>query len=483
MKFNTALIITVLGVSLFLATKEKHTAAGVLGLFVILFSALTLAEHLFNFDLKIDQWLLADTFTDAKMEHPGRMSAFTALTFFMVALGLELALYKKYVAAQLVLTIALLTIYAAFVGILFNISGLFTFGHYSSIALPTSLGLLGATLGSLSCTAHQGWLREIFSEYSAAVTARYAIISFFLALPIFVGLLSLMLTKADVSPNFAIVVLMTGFAALILPIAFFVLRKLNRSDEDLSRLTAELRDSSRQLTYSNEELARKNKELDNLIHIISHDLKTPIMSLQGSIDILERKLATQIEEKERHLFSIPRKSVKRLSDTIKHLSEVIKTQKLADDFQEDIDLCALVRDIEAELQNTIRDSGAQITVHIDSCRIRYKRMHLHSIMQNLLTNALKFRHPNRTPLIEITAASKNDDIEIRVTDNGLGIPEKEMPGLFHKYKRFHEEVEGTGVGLYLVQQLLSMHGGTIKAMSQEGQGTTFILCLPAVSAS
>ncbi len=130
--------------------------------------------------------------------------------------------------------------------------------------------------------------------------------------------------------------------------------------------------------------------------------------------------------------------MKRQSDTIKHLSEVIKAQKLADDAQEEIDLCELISEIEAELQNTIRDTDAKITVDIDNCSIRYKRMHLHSIMQNLLTNALKFRHPGRPPVIRITAASKSDDIEICVADNGLGIPEKEMPALFHKYKRFHE---------------------------------------------
>ncbi len=220
MKFNTALFITILGLSLFLATEEKRTAASVLCSLVLLFSTLTLAEHLLNIDFKIDQLLVIDTFTDAKEEHPGRMSAFTAFAFFLTTMGFEFALFKKYVWGQLILTVALLAIYAAFVGILFNINGLFTFGQYSSIALPTSIGLLSATLGCLSCTAHQGWLREIFSEYSAAVTARYAVLSFFLILPVFAGLLSLMLAKTDVSPGFAIVVLVTGFAALSYQLPF-----------------------------------------------------------------------------------------------------------------------------------------------------------------------------------------------------------------------------------------------------------------------
>ncbi len=299
MKFNTALFVTVLGMALLAATKESTNVSKALAAFIILFSALTLAEHIFNADLKIDQWLLMDRATDATSEHPGRMSVFTAFTFLLVAAGLELALYKRYVPGQLILGIALLTIYATLVGIIFNIGGLFKFGRYSSVALPTCVGLFSAVLGCLCCTARQGWLREISSNYSGAVTARYVVASYFFSLPIFVGLLLLMLAKANVSPDFAIVVLMTGFAALSVPIAVIALRKLNRSDEKATRLTAELQASSQQLHYSNEELDRKNKELDNLIHIISHDLKTPIMSLHGSIDILERKLAVQMDEKEK----------------------------------------------------------------------------------------------------------------------------------------------------------------------------------------
>ncbi|WP_261381082.1 sensor histidine kinase [Mucilaginibacter pallidiroseus] len=105
-------------------------------------------------------------------------------------------------------------------------------------------------------------------------------------------------------------------------------------------------------------------------------------------------------------------------------------------------------------------------------------MHLHSILQNLITNAIKYRHPNRLPIISIDAEQTHNEIKISVADNGLGIPKGKQKGLFSKYMRFHEHVEGTGVGLYLVQQLLGSHGGFITVESEEGEGATFTVFLP-----
>jgi signal transduction histidine kinase len=101
-------------------------------------------------------------------------------------------------------------------------------------------------------------------------------------------------------------------------------------------------------------------------------------------------------------------------------------------------------------------------------------------IQNLITNAVKFRHPDRLPVIHISALTLNDGVKVIVSDNGLGIPKKKQQTLFSKYARFHQHIEGTGVGLYLIKQLLESHGGSIDAISEEGRGTTFTVYISAI---
>jgi signal transduction histidine kinase len=232
---------------------------------------------------------------------------------------LELALLKKYSWSQIINSIGLLIAYISFVGVLYNISGLFSFGPYSAIALPTTLGLMSAALANLFYLSDKGWISEMASQHSAAVTARYSLLYFFLSVPVLTGLFLLMLSKAGLPAEFAIVVLIIGFAALTLPFAYNLLKKLNVSDERSLKLVEQLKERSQQLNDSNEKLQAKNTELDSLLHIISHDLKTPIAALRASIEMMERRLSTQLQEKDLQLLTIPRRSVDRLNEMVQQL--------------------------------------------------------------------------------------------------------------------------------------------------------------------
>ncbi|QJD96679.1 hypothetical protein HH214_12730 [Mucilaginibacter robiniae] len=478
MKFNTALVTLLLGVATLCYQLGYKQSSRILGSIVLLFSLSILSGYVFSIDLNIDQWVVGDQFTNTQQAPPGRMSAFTATCFLLVSFGMELFASKKPSAAQSILTLCFLLVYSASIGLLLNISGLFQFGQYSAIAFPTTLGLLSATLGLLYTSKYQGWLSEAFSRHSASVPVRFAVLYFLILLPIIIAGFIWILKHTTVTPEYAMVVLMLGAAVLTLPWAFLILRKLNRSDDRLHSLIEELQKSRKKLNEKNQELTFVNQELDSLLHIVSHDLRTPLMSLEGSLELLHRRLENKVEDKDRQLFTIPGKSIKRLRNTIEHLGQIIKSQKLNAEGAEEVDLCALVDDIRAELSETLQSTGGRITTQVDDCQIFYKRVHLRSILQNLITNAIKFRHPDRAPIVHIQASPTKDGVQIAITDNGLGIPQKDLPDLFHKYRRFHQHVEGTGVGLYLVQQLIGIKGGTIEVKSQEGAGTTFTLFLP-----
>lgn len=480
MKFNTSLVTILVGVSIVSATSNSLVLARVLGLIIIIFCALTTTQYALDLNLHIDELLMIDHLTNSIIEPPGRMSLYTTISFFIITIGSELALFKKYFASQIITSIGLLISYISFIGVLFNISGLFSFGSYSAIAFPTTLSLISSSLASLFYTSDKGWLSEVASKHSAAVTTRYALLYFFLSLPIFIGLFLLMLSKARLPAEVAVVILIISFATLTLPFAYILLKKLNRSDERSFKLMNELEDRSKQLHANNSELEDRNKELDSLLHIISHDLKTPIATLRASLDIIERKLAAQLQEKELKLLTISKNSISHMTETIQSLGEIIKTKQLANPILETIDLCLLINDIILELQGTIEETHAEILVNINECEFYYERIHLHSIIQNLITNALKFRHPGRPPVVSIAALKVEGSLRLSVTDNGLGIPEKQKHNLFSKYIRFHHHLEGTGIGLYLIKQFIDRTGGSIEVMSEEDKGTTFTVVLPSL---
>ncbi len=478
MKFNTALAMVLLSLSIGSAILNRRILAGFLGLVIIVFCIFTLLQYVLGINLHIDEWLIHDHLTNAASESPGRMSLYTTVTFFIITFGLGLSLLKKYAASQIFGAIGLIGAYISFLGILFNISGLFSFGSYSAISLPTALGAISASIALLLFTSNKGWLREMASNHSAAVTTRYSLLYFLLSLPFFIGLFLLMLSKAQLPAEIAIVLLIVGFAALTLPFAFTLLKKLNRSDEKIWKLMKDLEDRSQELTENNYKLAIKNNELDSLIHIISHDLKTPITSLQASLEIMERKLGANMQVQDLQLLTISKRSVNNLKETINNLGEIIRSKQLENARMENIDLCTLVSDIISEHESVILDTNADVSIAIENCYVYYERIHLHSIIQNLVTNALKYRHPDRNLVISISSEKVNDGVKLMVTDNGLGIPEKQRHNLFNKYTRFHEHVEGTGVGLYLVRQLLGRNGGSIDVVSEENVGTTFTIFIP-----
>jgi signal transduction histidine kinase len=103
----------------------------------------------------------------------------------------------------------------------------------------------------------------------------------------------------------------------------------------------------------------------------------------------------------------------------------------------------------------------------------FSRKNLKSLLYNLLSNAVKYRSPDRTPLVRITCSTEQDYLVLTVEDNGLGFDMRQQDKLFALFKRLHNHVEGTGIGLYIVKKMLDNAGGRIEVESREGVGSTF----------
>jgi PAS domain S-box-containing protein len=230
-----------------------------------------------------------------------------------------------------------------------------------------------------------------------------------------------------------------------------------------------------EIEAKNKELLAINADLDTFVYSASHDLKGPILNVEGLMKVLLPKLpaeSVQLPEVEQVLNMIF-SSIERLKATIADLSEVSRVQKEADEDIRIVDISELVSDVMSDMALEIKETGSDIKVELNSCHLRFSPKNLRSVVYNLLSNAIKYRSPNRQPLIFINCEDKGDELLLSVSDNGLGINLKYKSKIFSMFKRLHSHVEGTGVGLYIVKRIVENAGGRIEVESELGEGSSF----------
>ncbi len=175
-------------------------------------------------------------------------------------------------------------------------------------------------------------------------------------------------------------------------------------------------------------------------------------------------------------------SVQRFKRTIDHLTEITKLQKENSPEAELVNLASVIAEIQLDLAPVVWAEQAQITVDVTSCpTIRFSEKNLRSIIYNLLSNAIKYRAPERTPQVRVYCSVTPEYQILAVQDNGLGINLNQEKKLFAMFKRLHNHVEGTGIGLYMVKKIIENAGGKIEVQSTEGEGSTFQIFFPRSS--
>ena len=217
-------------------------------------------------------------------------------------------------------------------------------------------------------------------------------------------------------------------------------------------------------------------EHELLLDTISHDIKTPLTSLALTIELL-KKLPGKSMEKFPTLLEKVENSLFKMRDVIKDLTEARIGEHRYKAVPELIDFQNILEDVRLTLAPQILESKAVIKSDIQATEILFARRKIRSVIYNLINNAIKFRSVDRVPEISIDTKSNGDFIEITVTDNGMGIAEKDYNAIFSKYSRVKSEIEGTGLGLYLVREIVVSAGGQINVDSVLGKGTTFTVRL------
>ncbi len=243
----------------------------------------------------------------------------------------------------------------------------------------------------------------------------------------------------------------------------------------------EFKQVQQQLEAQNARLQRTNDDLDNFVYTASHDLKQPITNMAGIFEELTRTAYFHDPDAVK-LIDYFERALARIFSTIDDLSAIVQVQRQNQEMPaENVLLAPLVAEVLGSLQDQIKPLGATFELDFATCpAISFVRPNLQSVFFNLVSNALKYAAPGRPPRIRLS--STPDAVTghpiITVQDNGLGIDmERFGPQLFQLFRRFHSHVEGTGMGLYLVNRIVQNHGGRLEVSSTVGEGSTFHIYL------
>ncbi|MBI5215905.1 MAG: PAS domain S-box protein [Ignavibacteriae bacterium] len=226
------------------------------------------------------------------------------------------------------------------------------------------------------------------------------------------------------------------------------------------------------------EIERRNKELDDFAYVVSHDLKEPLISVEGFCNILQSDFSNSIsEEGKEYLDSIVSASgrMKGLIDDLLMLSRISRPS----DVFKPVNLEEVINEVKADFVYTLTQKNAMLILEDPMPTVFGNRSHLKILFQNLISNALKFNDKER-PTVEIGFLNaENNSYLFFVRDNGIGIDKDYYEKIFVIFQRLHprEQYEGSGAGLAIVKKIIEMHKGTIWVESIPGQGTTFYFTL------
>ncbi len=226
-------------------------------------------------------------------------------------------------------------------------------------------------------------------------------------------------------------------------------------------------------------LKRSLKELEQFAYVATHDLRAPIVNLQALVDIYKSLGFVNAENKD--LFNKIDESVDRIHGTLHDLIGIVALRKTIDDSKRRISFQKTFGKITANLEAQIKVNNVSIEADFSGAKyITYLPGHITSIMQNLVTNAIKYRSPNRAPQIKLCTQKEDDYITLSVTDNGKGIKKDRQAQVFQLFQRLDESVEGKGIGLYAVKSQVESNGGKISLQSRIGSGSTFKVYLKPI---
>lgn len=263
------------------------------------------------------------------------------------------------------------------------------------------------------------------------------------------------------------------YISLILVIALLIILFYNY------QLTKEVANRTRDLVQTTDELRLSNTELEKFAYVASHNLRAPVVNMVSLVGLYNKD--NPMDADNRYIIDQLALTGQKLQLIMNDLTQVVSSRINKDETGEPINLAVQLQTCLDLLSELLNSNNVSIKTDFSVPEITYNKRVFNNICVNLLTNAIKYRNPEKPLEIIVSSRTIDNFTEIKFADNGIGINmEKNGHKLFGLFQRFNPEVEGSGIGLYIIKRQIETLGGTIRAESAPGLGTTFIIQLKSL---
>ena len=228
------------------------------------------------------------------------------------------------------------------------------------------------------------------------------------------------------------------------------------------------------MTY---DLIQRNKNIEQFSYILSHNMRAPLANILGFSELMQFE-DNSVEEVKEIVVKMS-ESANILDTIIKDLNKILQVGNQLSENKEDVDLNVLVEDIKISIANIFENQNVVLETDFTSIQsLSTVRVYMHSIFYNLIYNSIKYKQKDIDPVISIKSKLTENGVQLLFKDNGIGIDmEKHGENVFGLYRRFHPEIKGKGIGLYMVKSQVEALGGTIHIQSEVNKGTEFKIFL------
>jgi hypothetical protein len=218
--------------------------------------------------------------------------------------------------------------------------------------------------------------------------------------------------------------------------------------------------------------------MENFVYTISHDLKTPLVTIGGFASLLDKDLARGDSAAVTESLTEINKAAAQLQKNINDLLLLSRTGRAAGAIYP-VALTEIVKDVLRQFNKRLKEADAKLVVAPDLPIIEADRQGFARVYTNLIDNALKYHRPGAPLTIEIGWENNDQELRFFVRDNGQGIKQQFHARIFDMFQRADSKTEGAGVGLAISKRVIDVHGGRMWVESEPGQGSTFWMALPA----
>lgn len=481
MKINTALCFLFSGIIfLCLSSGRWNNGCRLMAFSLLAFGVATFSQNIFSYNLGIDQLILNDHDAIGKgLPYPGRPSPTTAFCFSLYGfalLGITSQSFRLKKLAQYSLHLITLISFIALLGYLFSVPVFYKLAFLTNIAAHSALTFFILSIATSFIQKKRGITGIFVKNHIGNLMARNLFPKMAIVILLLTTLELYVIRQRMISEDFGIALLGTSFIIISL---YFIASTSGRLNQiDAKRIQAENKiiktnkNLEKIVVDRTIHLTRQNKQLEDFAHIISHNLRGPVSNLHSLLSFYKEE-ETMAEKEE--LIKLLEKTVNNIGNTLNELLKVISIKHESKNEKEIVFFDAIFSKITEAFQGQILKSKAIVTADFSRVpEIEYLSTYLESIMQNLLSNALKYSATERTPVIHFETNKINGNIELTASDNGLGIDlSKNGSSIFGLHKTFHEHPDAKGIGLFLTKTQVEAIGGKISVSSELDKGTTF----------